>query len=98
MLVSCSKDPSKELEACNGGDTLAGLNFVADNYLMDDACMPYIAIDGTCTDSNKICFDNAGEGGASRVADFSKMTKWSVKDVTTITEFFVQPDTTLTPE
>ena len=58
--------------------------------------MPYLATNGSCMDSSKICFDQAGN--TKRSADFNKIRKWSVQDILEITEFFVQPDTKLTEQ
>ena len=95
MLVACSIDPDVRIRGCSGGDTLSGANFIKDNYLMDASCMPYTATNGTCTDPNKICYDQVG---AVVEPNFNKLKKWSVMDVQSITEFFNQPNTTLTPQ
>lgn len=96
MLVSCSLNKEKRLMGCNGGDTVNAAQWIADNYILDDSCMPYTATNGQCSDPNRICFDQAGSN--IRQANFDHLKKWSLKDIQTITEFFVQPDTKLTPE
>jgi hypothetical protein len=52
--------------------------------------MPYIATNGACHDTKKICYDQAG---SIRTPDFSTLNKWSVKDVQVLTEFFDQSTT-----
>lgn len=97
MLVSCSYNVPKRVRACSGGDTWEGIKWVSENYLYPESCFPYAAVNGTCPEESMMCYSNKASGEVVK-ADYSRLKKYSMKDIRNLTVYFDQLKTELGEE